>query len=321
MTTEMTQPLAPTRRLGRTDLLVSALCLGGNVFGWTADRDASQAVLDAYASLGGNFIDTADMYGQWVPGNVGGESETIIGDWMAERGNRGDLIIATKVGKADVGQGLSGATIRRQVEASLRRLRTDYIDLYYAHRDDPDVPIEESLSAFDELVRAGKVRHIAASNFTADRLCESLDFSAANGLAAYVALQNRYNLVERQAFETGVESCVAERGLSSVPYYGLAKGFLTGKYRGGAVIDSPRAAEASQYADERGERILTAVQQVADAHGTTLAAVALAWLLTRRTVAAPIASARSVEQLAGLAGMGVLPLTTGDVALLDAASA
>ena len=320
MTTGQLPPLAATRRLGNSDLVVSPLCLGGNVFGWTADPETSKAVLDAYADMGGNFVDTADQYSQWVPGNAGGESETIVGDWMADRGNRDDMIIATKVGKAYAGLGLSGTNIRERVEGSLRRLRTDHIDLYYAHRDDPDVPMEETLAAFDDLVRSGKVRHIAASNFTADRLRESLELSAAHGLAQYVVLQNHYNLLERKGYEGAIEELVAERGMSAVPFYGLAKGFLTGKYRGGNVVESARAAAASEYADERGTRVLAVLTDIANAHESTMAAVALAWLLARPTVAAPISSARTVDQLKDLVTMASIRLTADDVAALDRAS-
>ena len=315
-----TQPLAPLRSIGGTDLHVSPLCLGGNVFGWTADAAQSFAVLDAYAAQGGNFIDTADVYSEWVPGNTGGDSERVIGDWITARGNRDEVIIATKVARRSGARGLAPDTIRAAVDASLANLRTDYIDLYYAHEDDESVPMAESLGAFDALIREGKVRHIAASNFTADRLREALDISASNGLASYVAIQNHYNLMERHGYENEFESLLVERGLSSLPYYSLAGGFLTGKYRPGITIDSPRAKGAEPYIGERGDRVLTALEQVAGAHDTSMAAVALAWLLTRPAIAAPLASARNTEQFDDLVDMATLELSAADVALLDSAS-
>jgi aryl-alcohol dehydrogenase-like predicted oxidoreductase len=239
---------------------------------------------------------------------------------MASRGNRDEMVIATKVGKALVGPGLSGANIRARVEGSLRRLRTDRIDLYYAHRDDPEVAMEETLQAFDELVRAGKVRHIAASNFTADRLESALRVSQENGLARYAALQNDYSLMERARFEGAVQEAVVAHGLAAVPYYSLARGFLTGKYRVGAQIDSPRAVGAAAYVGERGDRVLAALTDIATRCETTPACVALAWLLSRPGVAAPIASARTVRQLGDLVGLGSVALTAADIQALDAAS-
>ena len=313
-------PLQPTRPLGGTGLLVSPLCLGGNVFGWTADRTTSMEVLDAYVNAGGNVIDTADAYSQWVPGNHGGESESIIGDWMALRRNRDSVLIATKVAKLSSSPGLSAANIRSCADASLRRLRTDHIDLYYAHRDDPAVPLEETVGALDELVRAGKVRHVAASNFTADRLVASLEVSARDGLAGYEAVQNLYNLMDRSEYEGGLAEAVAARGLASLPFYGLARGFLTGKYLDAGVVDSPRADAARAYGDERGDRVLGALRDIADAHRTTMAATALAWLLARPSVTAPIASVRNVEQLSDLLDLGTLALSTDETALLDRVS-
>jgi aryl-alcohol dehydrogenase-like predicted oxidoreductase len=321
MTPGQPAALVPTRTLGSTGLLVSPLCLGGNVFGWTADQSTSIALMDAYAAQGGNFIDTADVYSEWVPGNSGGESEQVIGDWMAARGNRADMIIATKVAKMSSVRGLSPETIRTAVDGSLTRLGTDYIDVYYAHMDDPSTPIEDTLGAFDELVRSGKVRHIAASNFTADRLRESLAISAANGLSSYVAIQNHYNLMERTDYEATIEPIVVEHRLASLPYYSLARGFLTGKYRPGVTIDSPRAKGAEPYIGERGDRVLPALGQVAAAHHCHMAPVALAWLLTRPGLTAPLASARNLEQFADLVTMGTLDLTPDEIALLDAASA
>jgi aryl-alcohol dehydrogenase-like predicted oxidoreductase len=303
----------PTVRLGTTDLTVSPLCLGGNVFGWTADEDASFAVLDAYVAAGGNFVDTADGYGDWVEGNPRGASERIIGRWMAARGNRDDLVIATKVGRAQGMRGLGAATIRAGVEASLERLATDRIDLYYAHADDPETPLDETLAAFDALVREGTVRHVAASNYTAPRLAEALQVSDRGGLARYVAVQPEYNLVSRDEYEGRLqELCLAE-GIACMPYYALASGFLTGKYRpGGAEVQSPRAASASRHLDEGG-RVLAALDEIAAAHATTIAAAALAWLRAQPGVTAPIASARSPEQLAELLPMADLELSPAEL--------
>jgi aryl-alcohol dehydrogenase-like predicted oxidoreductase len=320
MTSRDSAPLAPTRPLADTGLTVSALCLGGNVFGWTAGPDESMVVLDAYTAAGGNFIDTADAYSWWIPGNVGGESEAIIGDWMTARGNRADVIVATKIGKHPQNDGLAAANIRACTEMSLRRLRTDYIDLMYVHRDDEEVPMEETLGALDELVRAGKVRHIAASNFTGERLTEALDLSAREGLARYVALQNHYNLMERAEYEQGPAAVVAAHGLASLPYYSLARGFLTGKYRDSAEVDSPRAAGARKYLTEQGEAVLDVLAGIAAAQDTTLAAVALAWLLAQPTVTAPIASARTVEQLDQIIDLDRVVLDEASLAALDAAS-
>lgn len=313
--------LAIRRPLGRTGLSISPLCLGGNVFGWTADRDHSFAVLDAYVEAGGNFIDTADVYSEWVAGNTGGDSERVMGEWLAARGNRDDLIIATKVAKLSSARGLAPATIRRALDDSLRRLQTDYIDLYYAHEDDPTVPIEEVLGTFAELIAEGKIRHIAASNFTPDRLRESLEVSARTGLPAYAAIQDQYNLMERSFYENDLLPVVEQHGLASLPYYSLARGFLTGKYRAGVTIDSPRAKGAEPYIGERGDRVLTALEQAAAAHSCPLPAVALAWLLTRPGIAAPLASARTVEQLADLLPMGSVELTAAEVDALTEASA
>jgi aryl-alcohol dehydrogenase-like predicted oxidoreductase len=306
--------------LGSLD--VFSLCLGGNVFGWTADREQSFAVLDAYAAAGGNFIDTADVYSSWVPGNSGGDSEKLIGDWMAERGNRDDMVIATKVGKLEGLTGLAPSTIRAAADASLWRLQTDRIDLYYAHTDDEATPIADTLSAFDALVREGKVREIGASNFTAARLAESLAVSEREGFAHYVAVQPEYNLVERESYEGELRDLVARAGLGCVPYYGLARGFLTGKYRpGGADVESQRAAGAARHLDERGLRVLEALDEVAAAHGVAVAAVALAWLLAQPTVVAPIASARTPEQLAELLPCTELRLGEDELQRLTDASA
>jgi aryl-alcohol dehydrogenase (NADP+) len=301
-------------KLDGTDLDVFPLCLGGNVFGWTADEDASFAVLDAYADAGGNFIDTADTY---TRPNMG-VSETIIGRWMAARGNRDQMVIATKVGSDG---GLSAANVAAHAEGSLRRLQTDRIDLYYSHKDDLDVPVEETLEAFNALVEAGKVRHIAASNLSGERIVESVRASAREGWARYVALQPHYNLVERERYEREYAPLAAEHGLAVAPYYALAKGFLTGKYREGwPEVDSPRAEGARAYLDDRGRAVLADLEEIADAHGVPMAAIALAWLKSRPNVVAPIASARNVEQLEHLLPMAELTLTGDELLRLETSS-
>jgi aryl-alcohol dehydrogenase-like predicted oxidoreductase len=309
-------------KIGNSDLDVSRLCLGGNVFGWTADREASFAVLDGYVAAGGNFIDTSDSYVFHLPGESGPGSEEILGEWLTARGNRDDVVIATKVSSRADRKGLGPANIAAAADDSLRRLRTDRIDLYYAHRDDPSVPQEEYLGAFDELVKAGKVRAIAASNFSADRLRSALDISAKEGLAAFVALQPHYNLVERADFEGSLAPLLAAEGLACLPYFALAKGFLTGKYRaGGPEIDSVRAKGATPYLDdERGPRVLAALDEIAAAHEVPVAAVALAWLADQPTVAAPIASARTTDQLADLLPVLDLHLTPAELDRLTTAS-
>jgi aryl-alcohol dehydrogenase-like predicted oxidoreductase len=307
-------------RISNTDLDVFPLCLGGNVFGWTADEANSFAVLDAYAAAGGNFIDTADVYSSWGSGHVGGESESTIGRWMAARRNRDAMIVATKVAKLETRKGLSAANIAVAAEDSLRRLGTDRIDLYYAHEDDQGVPLEETLGAFDALIREGKVRYVAASNYPAARLDEALTLSARDGLASYVALQPEYNLVAR-AYEGELRDVCVTHSLSCIPYFALAMGFLTGKYRpGGATVDSPRAAGASRYLNERGLAVLAELDAIAATHATTVAAVALAWVAAQPTVAAPIASARTPEQLAALLPMATLELTAEELGRLTSAS-
>ena len=308
-------------KIGTTSLDVFPLCLGGNVFGWTADEKQSFAVLDAYAAAGGNFVDTADVYSAWVPGHEGGESETILGRWMAARGNRDRMVVATKVGMLSGLRGLSAKTIRAAAEGSLRRLGTDRIDLYYAHVDDAATPLEETLGAFDALVREGKGRHIAASNYTAPRLAEALAVSKHLGLARYVALQPHYNLVHRAEYEGELAELCAREGLACFPYYALASGFLAGKYRPGAKVESARAAGAGEHLDEKGLRILAALDAIAAERRTTVAAVSLAWLRARPSVVAPIASARTREQLAELLPVASLRLTDDEVAKLDEASA
>ncbi|MEU6193728.1 aldo/keto reductase [Streptomyces sp. NPDC047061] len=310
------------RKLGSSDLEVFPLALGGNVFGWTADEATSFAVLDAYAAAGGNFVDTADSYSAWIEGHKGGESETIIGKWVRARGNRDDVVIATKVSQHPEYPGLSAANIKAAADASLRRLGTDHIDLYYTHFDKPEIPVEEIIGALDELVRAGKVRHIAASNITAERLQESLDLSDREGLARYVALQPHYNLVSRDTYEGPLQDLASRTGLAAVPYFALAAGFLTGKYRPGTTVDSARAGRAAQYAEsKRGQKVLAALDGIAAAHEAPIPTVALAWLAAQPTVAAPIASARTLEQLPPLLGVADLTLTDEELARLTAASA
>ncbi|MEU6550851.1 aldo/keto reductase [Streptomyces sp. NPDC046915] len=314
--------MASLRKLGNSDLEVFPLALGGNVFGWTADEAQSFAVLDAYTAAGGNFVDTADSYSAWVEGNEGGESETVIGNWLKSRGNRSDVVIATKVSQHPKYQGLTAGNIKAAADASLRRLGTDHIDLYYTHFDKTEVPVEEIIGALDELVRSGKVRYIAASNITAERLQASLDFSEREGLARYVALQPHYNLVSRDTYEGPLRDVTARAGLAVVPYYSLASGFLTGKYRSGTTVDSARAGGAAKHLrTERGQKVLTALDEIAAAHDTAVASVALAWLAARPTVAAPLASARTVDQLPALLGAAELELTGDELARLTEASA
>jgi len=312
---------APRVQLGQSDLHVFPLNLGGNVFGWTADKATSFAVLDAYAATGGNFIDTADSYSAWIEGHTGGESERLIGEWMKTRGNRSEMVVATKVARHPNFKGLAPKNIAAACDASLQRLQTDHIDLYYAHFDDLEVPIADIAGAFSKLVDAGKVRTIAPSNFTAERIDGWLAAVKANGLHAPIALQPHYSLVER-GFETNGLRAAAERHhLGVLPYFSLAKGFLAGKYRPGKTVDSARAGGASQYLNERGLRVLAALDRIAAAHQTSVAAVSLAWLRVQPTVAAPIASARTVEQLRELLPSATLALTADELAALTQASA
>jgi aryl-alcohol dehydrogenase-like predicted oxidoreductase len=309
-------------KIGSSDLDVTRLCLGGNVFGWTADRDTSFAVLDAYVAAGGNFVDTADSYFWRAPGNSGGESEALIGEWMDSRGNRDAVVVATKVGSWPARKGLSAKNIAEAVDDSLRRLRTDHIDLYYAHRDDPDTAQEETADAFDALVRAGKVRAIGASNYDAPRLAEALATSTRLGLPRYETLQPLYNLMERPAYEAELEPLVAREGLGVVNYYGLASGFLTGKYRSEADLGkSARGAAVKKYLNPRGMGILAALDDVAARHKATPAQIALAWLLARPSVTAPIASATTVAQLHEILKSTEIKLDAPSIAALDAASA
>ncbi len=309
-------------RLADTDLDVFGLCLGGNVFGWSIDEQRSFAVLDAYVAAGGNFIDTADTYGRRGPDGAG-SSERIIGRWMAARGNREQLVIATKVGMSSELTGLSRGTLRRGIEGSLERLGIETVDLYYAHRDDPDTPLEETLGAFGELIEEGKIRYAAASNYSPARLEEAIRVGRDAGMASYVALQPHYNLMERREYEGELRSVCERHGLACIPYFGLARGFLTGKYRrDGPKVDSPRAAGVREsYFNERGFAVLAAVEEIAAAHRTAVAAVALAWLLAQPTVLAPIASATSPEQVTELAASVELKLRSPEIAHLDAVSA
>jgi aryl-alcohol dehydrogenase-like predicted oxidoreductase len=301
-----------------TDLTVSDLCLGGNVFGWTADEPTSFALLDrfydAVPSVLGPFVDTAESYGD-------GTSERILGGWMAERGVRDRMVVATKASKMQKEHPLAAAEIKAAAERSLRNLQTDRIDLYYAHYDDESTPLEETMQAFDELVQEGKIRYAAASNYSAQRLTEALQTSEKLGVTRYVALQAHYNLMERSVYEDELRDVVAEYGLGSFPYFALARGFLTGKYRAGERVDSPRAAGASKYVGEKGDRVLAALRKVAEEQGVTGAAVALRWLADQPTVTAPIASGRDLDQLADLLPMQDLVLTDEQRQLLTDASA
>jgi aryl-alcohol dehydrogenase (NADP+) len=308
--------------LGNTDLDAFRLCLGGNVFGWTIDEERSFEVLDAYVAAGGNFIDTADSYGRRGPGGPG-ESERIIGRWMAARGNRERLVIATKVGMAADRKGLSAANIRAGAKASLERLKTNRIDLYYAHKDDPQTPLGETLAAFGSLIADGLIAHAAASNYSAARLAEALALGARDGMASYVALQPHYNLLERDEYEGELASVCERNDLACIPYFGLARGFLTGKYReGGEQVDSPRAQGVREsYFNERGFAVLDALDAIAAEHEVAVAAVALAWLTAQPTVLAPIASATSTEQLSELVPSAELELSAAELKRLSDASA
>ena len=302
--------------LGKTDLQVHPLCLGGNVFGWSANSEQSQAVLTEYESAGGNFIDTADMYSEWHTGNVGGESEAIIGDWMRARGNRSEMVIATKVAKLSTRPGLSAANIAAAAEDSLRRLGTDYIDIYYAHHDDESIPLEESLTAFNELVKAGKVRYLAASNYTATRLEEALKISRELGMSEYLLLQPNYNAIVRDEYEGDLMATAVKENIPVLPYFSLAAGFLTGKYQPGVEVDSVRAGDMPDYKNERGWAILNALTEIAQQENTSIAAVALGWLRAQPGVATPIASARTPEQLAQI--LSVVELSAEQVSKVNA---
>lgn len=311
------------RKLGKTDLYTAPVVLGGNVFGWTIDEKQSFAVLDEFAGLGFNAVDTADVYSRWVRGNEGGESETIIGKWMKERGNRDDVLLISKVG-FDMGEGknISKDYILREVETSLKRLQTDRIDLYFTHLDDEITPVEETLSAHEELIKAGKVRWIGASNLSPERLKDSLAASAENGLPRYEVFQPEYNLYDRQGFEEGVGPICKEHGLGVIVYFALARGFLTGKYRSEDDLGkSVRGRGVKDYLDERGIRILKALDETAEKHGVSQAAVSLAWLMAKPPVTAPIASTTKREHLDSFAEAAELRLGADDISRLDEASA
>ena len=301
--------------LPKSDLKVYPLCLGGNVFGWSADEKESFAVLDAYIEAGGNFIDTADVYSEWKDGNAGGESETIIGKWMKARGNRSEMVIATKVSMLSTRPGLSASNIKAAVDDSLRRLQGDYIDLYYSHRWDEKVEQAETLATYGELIASGKVRYIGASNFSGAQLRESFALSEANGYPAYIALQNNYNLVHRSEFESDVAPVVNECGISAIPYFGLARGFLTGKYRQGASVESVRAGGVTDFLTPQGFAIVDALEEIARSRCTSIAAVALGWIRANTAVSTPIASARTVEQLKEI--MPVVSLDASEKSQLD----
>ncbi|WP_136587548.1 aldo/keto reductase [Microbacterium hydrothermale] len=307
-------------RIGRSDLDILPLSLGGNVFGWTADRDTSFEVLDAFHAGGGDFIDTADAYSAWAPGNSGGESETLIGEWLASRAPR-DVVVATKVSQHPEFRGLSAKNVRAAAETSLSRLGLDTIDLYYAHFDDADTPLEETVAAFADLVRDGLVRYVGVSNYSAARIREWISLAEAAGADLPIAVQPHYNLVHRTEVEREIVPVAEQYGMSLVPYYALASGFLTGKYRGGdAASGSPRAEGAAKLATPAGLALIDALEEVGAAHDASIASTALAWLRAQPTVAAPIASASKVSQVADLLAGAALELTADEIARLSAAS-
>ena len=305
-----------------TSLDFGPLVLGGNTFGWTSSAEESHAVLDAFAAGGGNFLDTADGYSSWVPGNTGGESETIIGEWMTARGNRDEIVVATKVSQHPDFAGLSAANVAAAADASLARLNTDRIDLYYAHFDDEGVPLEETVGAFNDLVVAGKVRAVGVSNYTAARVQEWFAIAQREGFALPVALQPHYNLVHREPFESELAPVVAAHGLGVMPYFSLASGFLTGKYRAPSDLEgSARAGGAGKYLDARGLAVIAQLETIAGERGISIATAALAWLRSRPGIVAPVASARTASQVGDLLAAASVDLTAEEVSLLDAASA
>ena len=318
----MQNTLTSKKKMGNSDLEVAPLVLGGNVFGWTIDAPTSFAVLDAFVDRGFNMIDTANMYSAWVPGNQGGESETIIGDWLQKSGKRDRVLIATKVGMpmGDGSKGLKKDYIIASVEQSLKRLKTDRIDLYQSHADDADTPLQETLEAYDALIKAGKVRYIGASNYSAERLREAIEISKQHGLPQYISLQPEYNLYDRSGFEAQLEPLCLEQNVGVIPYYSLASGFLTGKYRSQADLAKSVRGKGigEKYLNERGQNILAALDEISRAHDTTLTAIALAWLNQRKSITAPIASATSVAQLDELAAATSIKLSDQDVARLEA---
>ena len=310
-------------KLGKSDHEVPVICLGGNVYGWTVPETETFRQLDSALEAGLNFVDTADVYSRWAPGHKGGESETILGKWFAKSGRREEVILATKVGMdlGDGKKGLKAAYIEQAVEDSLRRLQTDYIDLYQAHKDDAETPLEETLGAFDRLVRAGKVRHIGASNYSGARLAEALRVSKDNGLVSYVCLQPHYNLVERADFETDLLPVVQEHGIGVIPYFSLAAGFLTGKYRSEQDADgAARGKMVGKYLNDWGFGVIAALDEVAKAHQSTPARVALAWLIAQPGVTAPIASATSEKHLTDLVEATKLTLGAASIEKLNAVS-
>ena len=310
------------RLLGTTGIEVPPLAIGGNVFGWTVDETASHALLDDFVAQGLNFIDTANTYSSWVPGNKGGESETIIGNWIKQKGNRQNLIIATKVGSEMNGKkGLGKNYIMDSVNESLQRLQTDYIDLYQAHFPDPETPIEETLEAFDQLIREGKIRAAGASNYSPEQLTEALQVSKQKGLVSYATFQPVYNLYERAPFEKELEQICTEHKIAVISYFALASGFLTGKYRSEKDLDkSKRGGGIKKYLNERGSRILDALDEVAARHDTKPAVIALAWLLAKPFITAPIASATNTGQIADMVKATTILLDEATVSMLDAAS-
>lgn len=301
-----------------TDLVVHPLCLGTNVFGWSADEVQSHQVLDAYAAHGGNFLDTADVYSQWKPGNQGGDSETIIGKWLTKR-DRSKIVIATKVSMLSTRPGLSAKNILAACDESLKRLQTDYIDIYYSHRDETQTPMEETLGAYAELIAAGKVRYIAASQHSGARLQQALDISKANGLPSYVGLQDQYNLIYREPFESEQQPVLAKNHLSALPFYGLARGFLSGKYRPGLKVESVRAEGVAEFYNDKNWAVLAKVREIAGELNVPVAAVSLAWLRTNSQVSTPIASARTVEQLEEI--VQIVELNDAELASLNSLSA
>ncbi len=309
------------RVIGTSDLRIHPLGLGGNAFGWTSDKATSEQVLDAFVAGGGNFVDTADAYSAWVPGHVGGESETILGDWIASRNNRDTLVIATKVGKHPKLQGLAARTVAAAAEASLARLRTDRIDLYYAHADDEATPLEETVAAFDTLVRTGRVRYVGLSNYRPARIRAWLRLAEENGYARPVALQPHYNLVARADYERNLAPLAEEHRLGVFPYCSLASGFLTGKYRSESdTAGAARGSAARRYLTPEGLHVLATLDEVAAAHGASITTIALAWLLARPTITAPLASVSKASQLPDLLAAPTLKLTPKEVARLDEAS-
>ncbi|MGH8777757.1 aldo/keto reductase [Paraburkholderia sp.] len=310
------------RIIGNSSVEVAPLMFGGNVFGWTADEATSFSILDAFVDAGLDFIDTADVYSSWVPGNRGGESETIIGKWLKKSGKREQIVLATKVGKHPERAGLSAANIQAAVEDSLRRLQTDYIDIYFSHADATDTPLAETLGAYQRLIEAGKVRIIGASNYSGARVREALEVARQDGLPAYQLLQPEYNLYDRAAYERDLEPVALAEHLGVVPYYSLASGFLSGKYRSRSdLANRVRGSRVERYLDDRGLRILAALDQVAATHDTSPATVALAWLIARPSITAPIASATSLHQLKSLADAVHLALSDSDIRALNDASA